>query len=127
MKEFGSWPAAMEAAGLEYSKKRSPPKWTRQKVLSEIRRRHRLGLSVQDKAAGVEEPPTDRPGKWNKERLAEEISKLASSGYFVRHGFGLTHRVDLREGIRRHFKDAPSNVVRRILDARGRFNPNPPR
>ncbi len=95
LKEFGTWEAAMKAAGYDYSSRPPPRKWPRDTIISEIRRRKRLGLSLLDKdvlmeeggllkagrrefgtwraavlAAGVPYPGRNR---WPEERILEEI------------------------------------------------------
>lgn len=43
---FGSWKAAIEAAGLDYSKIRRYQKWTRERVISQIRKAHKQGKPI---------------------------------------------------------------------------------
>lgn len=112
VRNFGSWKAAVLAAGLSYPRRNAPQKWPREKVLEEIRRRARLGLSVrateiqQDfrglgaagqrefgtwpravKAAGVPYPKRGGAWKWPRDRILEVINARVARDQDVRDTF----------------------------------------
>lgn len=53
---FGSWDAALEAAGIDPTTVRRARTWTRDDVVKEIRARHRAGRPLTFKASMAEEP-----------------------------------------------------------------------
>ena len=106
---YGTWKAAVQAAGMSYPKRNAPWKWPRERVLEEVRRRHRLRLSLRANeiqrdcrglgaagerefgtwpravaAAGVPYPKRRVGWKWPRERILREIRARARHGLSVR-------------------------------------------
>lgn len=103
LRHFGSWRAAVEAAGLDYPGRNRPRKWPRERVLEEIRKRSRKGLSIRNTEiqkecrglgaagerefgtwpravleAGISYPKREGGWKWPRERILREIRDRAS-------------------------------------------------
>ena len=108
---YGTWKAAVQAAGVSYPRRNVPWKWPREKVLKEVRRRHRLGLSLRAieihrdcrglgaagerefgtwpravAAAGVAYPKRQGGWKWSRARILQVIRTRARHGLSVRDG-----------------------------------------
>lgn len=103
MRHFGSWRAAVEAVGLDYPGRYRARKWPRERILEEIRKRFRKGLSIRSTeiqkefrglgaagerefgtwpravlAAGISYPKRGGGWKWPRERILREIRDRAS-------------------------------------------------
>jgi len=53
---FGSWRAAVKAAGFDYDKVRADKLWTREKVMRMIRKLYRQGKPLNSRAVQINEP-----------------------------------------------------------------------
>jgi hypothetical protein len=77
-KHFGSWRAAVEAAGFPYPTRNPPRKWPRERVLEEIHRRAWTGLSIrnteiQKECRGLGEAGRREFGSWRCAVLASGL------------------------------------------------------
>jgi hypothetical protein len=79
-KVFGSWKKAIEACGIDYEKTRTHKKWSREKIVKEIKQLHLKGDSL-------------RPKDLRKEGM---ISLISSASYH----FGSWRRAVESSGIR---------------------------
>ena len=134
LKAFGSWEGAMHAAGFEYTSKREPPKWPRSTILSAIRHRKRLRLSLQDKdvipevgglysaarrefetwrkaveASGVPYPGRQR---WPEEYVLSEIRRRRDHHLPLNPGAVNRQQPGLFDAGKRHFGSWPRAVAR---------------
>jgi hypothetical protein len=141
-RHFGTWRAAVQAAGFQYPEGRSPRRWTLEAINKVIRERleQRLSLRSSDlkrefsgllraarlrfgtwkaarAAAGV--PPEEyRHGvTWTREKIEDAVRELERQGYFRKHGYGLWTQAALRAAIGRRYGEAASIVVKRILNS----------
>lgn len=111
---FGSWRAAVEAAGLDYDQIRSQRRlgaWTKEGILEAIRRRYAEGKSLAPaavrredsrlfaaarskrhfgswskalEAAGVDYTPIKGVRRWNREKIVQTIRELYAQGVDLR-------------------------------------------
>lgn len=104
---FGSWRAAVQAAGFDYDKVREDIKWTRESVIRAIRRMRRRGEDLHSRAVQINHPALfaaavrerlfgsweaaiEAAGlsydriclyeHWDRERLRERIERLKARG-----------------------------------------------
>lgn len=116
MHHFGTWAAAITAAGIEYENvciKRSPHSWSRKEITAEIKKRKSQGEKISAayiarngtalyraacklfgswkkavKAAGIDYRSIQLcvPGKWNKRRLLKAIRERIARGLSLSQG-----------------------------------------
>jgi hypothetical protein len=143
VRHFGSWKKAISAAGLKYEG-RSHRKWDKKKVIREIRKRKKDGLSMSVEVILKEDPSLylsawkffgswrnamrssglkyDKPvpQKWSREKVINEIRKLKKKGEKVNHNYVYTHHRPLYSaGYRRY------GTWRNVLKAAGLDPDNP--
>jgi hypothetical protein len=110
-KHFGSWPDAVQKAGVRYPPAYPPKKWTREHILEVIQTRSRFGLSVKSgdieenlsglweagrreigtwpqavAMAGAKYPERQWSWKWPRERILEVIQRRARARRSLRNG-----------------------------------------
>lgn len=139
---FGTLSRAKRAAGFR-DWDRKTPRWTREAILETIRERARTGASLRPNdvarevggaygaayrhfgswkaaraAAGVPPEEYRHPVTWTREKIDGVVRELECQGYFKKHGYGVWSQITLRSAIWRRYREAPSVVVKRILNVR---------
>jgi len=103
--QFGSWDAALEAAGVDPSDVRRYESWDEERIIGRIRRRRRAGKALNSKAmqdqdsklfnaalnyfggwdkaleaAGIDPEDVYKRRRWSRELIREEITELDAGG-----------------------------------------------
>ena len=127
-KEFHTWRAAVEAAGYDYDKTLVQKRWSKERVIREIKERVDRGLQIsagevnrQDwklyaagqrhfgdwysavEAAGFPRSSVTDREKWTKDRIIKEIKELDLSGEDLSLSYNYVHRSRLLAAATRYF------------------------
>ena len=140
-RHFGTWRAAVVAAGFQYPEGMPPRRWTLEAIQKVIRERREQGLSLRSNdlkgefsgllnaarlrfgtwkaaraAAGVLPEECRYRVIWTREKIEDAARELERQGCFGKRGYGLGTRPALRSAIERRYGETASIVVKRILN-----------
>jgi hypothetical protein len=127
-KQFRTWQAAIEAAGFDYDGILAQKRWSKGRVIQEIKKRVKNGLQVSSReameqdanlyqagarhfgdwysaveAAGFPRSSITKWEKWTRGRILEEIKRLAKEGEDLSLGYNYDNRSRLLASATRYF------------------------